>query len=302
VLNRVKELVMGGLTSMMVLGDFLRRRITPLQQRSRMACMYTGPNDCCRIARGPSSDFSRAELEAALRAMTGEAFSLESLVLPSGIKALCEDQALRSMVLASMPTLDEGGLAARQLGGNPNRGIHIPGTSHDRQEHASQGPGGPSPGGPAPAGKGKDKVPVPEHCTRTMRVLPRPGGTTRRSGQPHAEQPSRGVQVPEAPAWRRLLHGEGSPQTPEDGGGREAEQSSTTSAAAPSAGEEAGGGAAAFSGVADSSVATDDTAPSDTTTTVGAKTTNPTLGARSANCRCLTGCPPRDIPKVVSFG
>jgi hypothetical protein len=62
-----------------------------------------------------------------------------------------------------MPTLDEGGLAVRQLRGDPNRGIHIPGASPDRQKRANQGPGGPSPGGPAPAGKGKEKVPVPKH-------------------------------------------------------------------------------------------------------------------------------------------
>jgi hypothetical protein len=147
----------------MVLGDFLKRRIAPLQQQTRMACMYTGTNDCCRIARGPGTNFSRVELETAFRAMTGEAFSLESLVLPSGIKALCEDQALRLTVLASMPTLDEGGLAVRQLRGDPNRGIHIPGASPDRQQRANQGPRGPSPGGPGPAGKGKDKVLVPEH-------------------------------------------------------------------------------------------------------------------------------------------
>jgi hypothetical protein len=53
--------------------------------------MYTGLNDCCRTAREPSADFTRAELEAAVRAMTGESFSPESLVLPSGVKALCED-------------------------------------------------------------------------------------------------------------------------------------------------------------------------------------------------------------------
>jgi hypothetical protein len=46
VLDRVKTLARGGLTSMMVLGDFLRRRIAPLQQRSKMACMFTGVNDC----------------------------------------------------------------------------------------------------------------------------------------------------------------------------------------------------------------------------------------------------------------
>jgi hypothetical protein len=147
----------------MVLGDFLKRRIAPLQQRKRMACMYAGPNDCCRIARGPGTDFTRAKLEVAIQGMTGDSFSLETLVLPSGVKALCEDQALRSSVLALMPTLDEGGLAVRQVGGDPNRGIHIPGASPDRQQRTSQGPGGPSPGGPAPAGKGKDKAPVAEH-------------------------------------------------------------------------------------------------------------------------------------------
>jgi hypothetical protein len=125
--------------------------------------MYTGLNNCCRIARGPDTDFARAELEVAIRGMTGDTFIPESLALLSGVKALCEDQALRSSVLASMPTLDEGGLAVRQQGGDPNRGIHIPGASPDRQQRASQRPGGPSPGGPAPAGKGKDKVLVSEH-------------------------------------------------------------------------------------------------------------------------------------------
>jgi hypothetical protein len=140
ILNRVKKLARGGLTSMMVLGDFLKRRIAPLQQRTRMAYMYTGLNDCCRIACGPGIDFTRAELEVAIRGMIGDAFSPEALVLPSGIKALCEDQVLRSLVLASMPTLDEGGLAVRQLGGDPNRGIHIPGAAPDRQQRASQVP------------------------------------------------------------------------------------------------------------------------------------------------------------------
>jgi hypothetical protein len=79
VLNRVKTLAKGGLTSMMVLGNFLRRRIAPLQQRSRMAYMYTGSSDCCRIMRGPGIDLTRAELEAAIRAVTVEAYSLESL-------------------------------------------------------------------------------------------------------------------------------------------------------------------------------------------------------------------------------
>jgi hypothetical protein len=91
VLDRVKTLARGGLTSMMVLGDLLRRRITPLQERSRMACMFTRVNDCCRIVRGAGTDLSRVELEASIWSMTGKAYIPELLVPPRGIKALCED-------------------------------------------------------------------------------------------------------------------------------------------------------------------------------------------------------------------
>jgi hypothetical protein len=65
--------------------------------------------------------------------MTGEVYTPKSLVHLRGIKALCEDQAMRSAVLASMLTLDEGSLAVRQVGGDPNHGIQIPGTSLDHQ-------------------------------------------------------------------------------------------------------------------------------------------------------------------------
>jgi hypothetical protein len=205
VLDRVKNLSRSGLTSLMVLGDFLKRRIAPLQQRTRMAHMYTGSNDCCRIARGPGTDFTRTELEVAIWGMTGDAFSLESLVLPSGVKALCEDQALRASALASMPTLDEGGLAAQQLRGDPNCWIHIPGASPDRQQRARQGPGGPSPEGPAPAGKGKDKLPVPEH-----RHKDNAGATpTQRDDGAQGASPARSSQAEGSKSWR-LQHGDGS--------------------------------------------------------------------------------------------
>jgi hypothetical protein len=54
--------------------------------------------------------------------MTGEAYAPELLVLPRGIKALCEDQGMQTAILASLPTLDDGGLAVRQVRGDPNRG------------------------------------------------------------------------------------------------------------------------------------------------------------------------------------
>ena len=45
--------------------------------------------------------------------MTGEGFIPEHLILPQGITPLCEDQHLRTAVLASLPTLDDGRLAVR---------------------------------------------------------------------------------------------------------------------------------------------------------------------------------------------
>jgi hypothetical protein len=82
VLDRIKSLVAGGLTSMHVVGDFLKRRITPLQQRVRLCCWFTGSNDISRIQRGPGTDLSWEELEVLVKKITGESFIPESLTPP----------------------------------------------------------------------------------------------------------------------------------------------------------------------------------------------------------------------------
>jgi hypothetical protein len=56
VLDRIKELAVGGLTSMHILGDFLKRRVMPLQGRPCLSCWFTGPSDIGRIQRGPRTD------------------------------------------------------------------------------------------------------------------------------------------------------------------------------------------------------------------------------------------------------
>jgi hypothetical protein len=58
VLDRIKSLAVGGLTSMHVVGDFLKRQIAPLQQRARLCCLFTGSNDIGRIQRGPRTNLS----------------------------------------------------------------------------------------------------------------------------------------------------------------------------------------------------------------------------------------------------
>jgi hypothetical protein len=125
-LDRIKGLATGGLTSMHVVGDLLKRRIAPLQRRPRLCCWFTGPNDIGRIQRGPGTDLSWDELAVLVVGFTGETFVPESLIVPQNIPALCDDPSLRMAILATLLTLDDNGVAVRQTGGqDPHRGIQI---------------------------------------------------------------------------------------------------------------------------------------------------------------------------------
>jgi hypothetical protein len=76
-----------------------------------------------------------------VKGITGESFVPESLILPQDTPALCDDPGLRTVVLATLPTLDESGVTVCQIGGrDPLRRIQIPGVPA----------GGPQPAGPAP--------------------------------------------------------------------------------------------------------------------------------------------------------
>jgi hypothetical protein len=82
VLDRMKTLATGGLTSMHVVGDFLKRQIAPLQRRARLCCWFTGSNDIGRIQRGSGIDLTWEELELLVKGITGVFFIPESLILP----------------------------------------------------------------------------------------------------------------------------------------------------------------------------------------------------------------------------
>ena len=167
-LSKIWALAESGLTSLHVLGDFLKHRIAPLKQRPRPAWSFTGPQDCSRTHRGEDSDLTQEALEVLVRAVTGDAFVPEHLILPQSVVLLCEDSRLRATMLATLPTLNDGGLAARQTGGDPDHGIRIPGASGEQAV--------PSVAGSGPTAKGKQAV---------------AGG----SGA-----------SPEEVSWRRLLH------------------------------------------------------------------------------------------------
>lgn len=114
---------------MHVLGNFLKRQIVPLQQRLCMTYWFTSLNDCCRIQCGADADLTLEALEFMVHGMTREAVITKHLILPLNIAALCDNQNLRTTITATLLALNECVLAIRQIGGNPNHGIRIPGVS-----------------------------------------------------------------------------------------------------------------------------------------------------------------------------
>ena len=60
-----------------------------------------------------------------VRGITGEPFIAEHIILLDGNVPLCDDPGLRMAVLTTLPMLDDMGVAARQLGGDPGRGVWI---------------------------------------------------------------------------------------------------------------------------------------------------------------------------------
>jgi hypothetical protein len=127
VLDRIKGLATGGLTSMHVVSDLLKHRIASLQRRLHLCCWFTGPNNIGMIQRGLGTDLSWYELAVLVGGITGETFVPESLILPQNIPTLYDDPGLRTVILATMPTLDDSGVAVRQTGGrDPTTGYESP--------------------------------------------------------------------------------------------------------------------------------------------------------------------------------
>jgi hypothetical protein len=62
VLGRIRILAESGLTSMMVLHDYVSKRIAPIQERTCPTWLYTGVNDVTRLERGDRSTLGEEAL------------------------------------------------------------------------------------------------------------------------------------------------------------------------------------------------------------------------------------------------
>jgi hypothetical protein len=127
VLDQILYLAENGLTSLMVLHDFLSKHLAPLKDRSHFpAWMYTGVNDIMRLDRGPWSSLGDTLLAVSLKALTTDSPSAELITPVVDCEPLCVNQAARTALLAIMPTLDDVDIAPVQRG-DQSRGVVIPG-------------------------------------------------------------------------------------------------------------------------------------------------------------------------------
>jgi hypothetical protein len=116
VLDQIQYLVDNGMTSLMVLHDFLSRHLVPLQDQPFPTWMYTEVNDIMRLDRELGSSLDEVLLATCLKALTADQF-LAELVVPA---VVCEpiyvNQAKRTALLATMPTLDNVDITPVQRG------------------------------------------------------------------------------------------------------------------------------------------------------------------------------------------
>jgi hypothetical protein len=125
VLDRIQYLAENGLTSLMVLHDFLSKCLAPLQDWSHHpAWMYIRVNDIMWLDRTLGSSLGNALLATSLKALTMDQSPAELITPAVACEPLCVNKAARTALLVIMPTLDDVDIAPVQRG-DQSRGIVI---------------------------------------------------------------------------------------------------------------------------------------------------------------------------------
>nr|AAX95883.1 retrotransposon protein, putative, unclassified [Oryza sativa Japonica Group] len=101
VLDRLAGLRSQGLTGAMVYGDYLRRRIAPLQRCARGAWEYTGSEDFTRTHQGVRWDWAPEDFKILVQRVLN-LNSVEAALIPQGILPLCSDPDRASILTIMM--------------------------------------------------------------------------------------------------------------------------------------------------------------------------------------------------------
>jgi hypothetical protein len=127
VLGRIQILAESGLMSMMVLHDYVSNRITPLLERTCPAWLYTGVNDVTWLERNNGSTLGEEALALVMGKLSPNPSSHHFITPPASCQPLCMDQAVRTLLLVAMTSMDDIGIAPIQMG-DQSCGVQIPGT------------------------------------------------------------------------------------------------------------------------------------------------------------------------------
>jgi hypothetical protein len=96
---------------MMVMHDFLSKRIAPLQDRSRPAWLYTGVNDTTRLEHGDGSNLDDTTLAFMLGKLSPDPTSCDFITPLASYQPLCLEKVAQMMLLMLMPLMDDIGIA-----------------------------------------------------------------------------------------------------------------------------------------------------------------------------------------------
>nr|CAE03542.2 OSJNBa0060D06.8 [Oryza sativa Japonica Group]CAE04516.1 OSJNBb0059K02.26 [Oryza sativa Japonica Group] len=174
VLDRLAGLRSQGLTGAMVYGDYLRRRIAPLQRRARSAWEYTGSEDYMRTHRGVRRDWAPDDFKIVVQRVLNLS-SVEASLIPQGLLPLCCDPDR-----ASILTIMMGVGASEEVAPKGHDGA-----GGSRQEEST--PGGGRASGPRVGGSGSNR-PTDARGKRKLGGTPPPspprgGGAVRASSR-----------------------------------------------------------------------------------------------------------------------
>jgi hypothetical protein len=92
-IERIKHLMSHGLLMMMVLHDFLSRRITPLHDRARPGWMYIGEDDTMQLEHGHDSCLDPDVLRTLLGRLSPDSSSVDFMTPLAACAPMCLDQA-----------------------------------------------------------------------------------------------------------------------------------------------------------------------------------------------------------------
>jgi hypothetical protein len=95
VIERIKHLMSHGLSAMMVLHDFLSRRIAPLQDRTHPAWMYTGEGDATQLELGHDFGLDSNMLGTLLARLSLDPSSINFVTPPAACTPMCSTRRHR---------------------------------------------------------------------------------------------------------------------------------------------------------------------------------------------------------------